>query len=193
MVASRLQFHTLQEWATCGPAGLPDLSEWVHGYLCQPHTDVGRTGAVCPYVPKAVKRRLLDVALVPDDICTLDDVVDLVCGEAAAFVERHGWDTRHEPAWIMLFAHFTYSDCHDLLLPAHRAAKPTLVSRGLMLGEFFPGYDLQGLRNRRFRAGEAPLPMLVIRRMVRQDGDFLVEGPSDLYRQYQQRFGERVG
>jgi hypothetical protein len=61
------------------------------------------------------------------------------------------------------------------------------------LGEFFPGYALQGLRNRRFRAGEAPLPMLVIRRMVRQDGDFLVEGPSDLYRQYQQRFGERVG
>lgn len=193
MAASRLRFRTLQEWVTCSPAAFPDLVEWVLGYLCQPHADVGRAGPVCPYVPKAVKHHLLTIAAVPDDIRSVDAIVDMVHGEATRFIERHGWDTRHQPAAVMLFPHFTYTDCEDLLLPAHRAAKPELVAQGLMLGEFFPGCDLRGLRNPRFRAGEAPLPMLVIRRMVKQDGDFLREGSPDLLHHYEQRFGTRVG
>jgi hypothetical protein len=139
-----------------------------------------------------VKHRLLDIAAVPDDVRAVDEIVDVVRGEAAAFIDRHGLDTRHQPAAILVFPHFDYLDCMDLLLPAHRAAKPVLVAQGLMLGEFFPGYDLAGLRNPGFRAGEAPMPMLVIRRMVKQDGDFLSEGSPDLLHHYEQRFGDRV-
>lgn len=192
MGASRLEFRTLHQWASSQAARSGQLLEWVVEHLCQPHEDLGRPGPVCPFTHKALTRNLIEVAVVPEHVRSIEAIVHLAHGEASAFLQRHGLCPSEQPSAIMVFRHFSAADCRHLLLPAHRAAKPLVVSQGLMLGEFFPGHDLPGVRNPQFPAGEAPMPLLVIRRMVRQDADFLRSEPAHVFASYQRRFGTDV-
>src|SRR5262249_27053474 len=59
------------------------------------------------------------------------------------------------------------------MIRIHAAAKPAFLSRGLMLGEFFPDHTATGLRSDTFNPLQSPIPLFVIRSMVPLDIMFL--------------------
>jgi hypothetical protein len=57
----------------------------------------------------------------------------------------------------------------------HRELKPSWVERGLMLGQFYPECDAEGLHNPDFRPLRTPEPLFVMRHMQLTDLPFLVK------------------
>jgi len=35
------------------------VADWIANFVARPHKDLGRTGPVCPFVPRALERRTL--------------------------------------------------------------------------------------------------------------------------------------
>src|SRR3712207_2070569 len=56
------------------------VADWIKTYVVKPHTDLGRAGPVCPFVPTSLERKVLWLA--PERIADrgVPDVVELVNG-----------------------------------------------------------------------------------------------------------------
>jgi hypothetical protein len=74
---------------------------------------------------------------------------------------------------VIVFAGLDPAEAPDYINGLHHRLKPSFVASGMMLGEFFHSCEKPGLRNPEFRPLRSPLPLLVIRPMVRQDIVFL--------------------
>jgi hypothetical protein len=75
------------------------------------------------------------------------------------------------------------------MISIHMTAKPSFLSLGLMLGEFFPNHSATGVRSDAFNPLRSPVPLFVIRAMVPLDMMFLSER-KEYARAYFAKFGE---
>ncbi|MGQ4600557.1 DUF6875 domain-containing protein [Nocardia sp. R6R-6] len=149
-----------------------ELRRWALEYLCQPHPDLGRPGPVCPYTSRAIAQRCLWASFIPGrDIhreritAIVDDLYDLF----PALPPRDEPDSKLK-AVLAVFPDLTeYADIETV----QHDQKTRFVERGLMVGQFYPGCTVPGLRNPGFPALDAPLPMLAIRHMAPTDFPFL--------------------
>ncbi|MFI9509470.1 DUF6875 domain-containing protein [Nocardia sp. NPDC052566] len=156
------------------------LVRWVAERLIHPDPGLGRDGPVCPFVRQATKRRALWAAMVPggDDLTTaamtaaVDDAIDL---------HRALRDAEPENRLLATLTLFPGLTRHQLVDTVHLARKTGVVEQGLMLGQFYPGCAVSGLWNRDFHPLDAPVPMLVIRRMMNTDFPFLAARTEWLY------------
>ncbi|AIR89697.1 hypothetical protein LK03_10535 [Pseudomonas cremoricolorata] len=156
---------------------MTQIAQWSHAYLCNPHPELGRSGAVCPWTPAAIKREtfwLVDIAFAEREqaaICA--DLLSLISrfkgnapqqGNASQFktivAVLHGLD---DPAQVNHY--------HELL-------KPQFLAAGLMLGEFYSHCPKPGLRSDTFNPLRSPVPLLVVREMVELDIAFLADQPQ---------------
>ncbi|MQY28309.1 DUF6875 domain-containing protein [Nocardia aurantia] len=167
-------------WARLDPAA-GRLVRWVDEHLARPHPELGRDGAVCPFVRHSSTRRVLWAGLVTGgDALGVADI-DAAVAEA---IEVYGGLRGRTPAearsltLITIFPGLTRTDRID---EVHRARKSEVVSRGWMLGQFYPGCDVPGLWNREFHPLDAPVPMLVLRTMMSTDFPFLAGRADWLY------------
>ncbi|WP_062997205.1 DUF6875 domain-containing protein [Nocardia mikamii] len=152
--------------------GAARLREWTVDYLCQPHPDLGRPGPVCPYTKHAVAGRFLWAAFIEGgDIsqdllaAVVDDMHDLF----PLLPPEEEPDSRLKA----LLAVFPDLARYDDLEAVQRGQKSMFVRQGLMLGQFYPGCTVAGLRNPDFPALDSPLPLLAVRRMTPTDLAFL--------------------
>jgi hypothetical protein len=76
-------------------------------------------------------------------------------------------------SWVMIFLDLAPAKYASVLEIPQKRMKPSFVTQGLMLGEFYPTCPAPGIRNRSFRPLRSPLPLLAIRHMVESDIDFL--------------------
>lgn len=156
-----------------------DLIRYIGDYLVRPHPELGRDGPVCPFVRHTITHRSLWVAVVPggDDLtaetmtAALDD----------AFEIYRGLRTEADARMLASATIFPGLTRHELIDSVHLAGKTAVVEQGLMLGQFYPGCGVSGLWNKDFRPLDAPLPMLVIRKMMNTDFPFLVGRTEWLY------------
>ncbi len=162
------------------PGVVPTVDSWCRQYLCSPHEQLGRPGPVCPYMPHAFEIQGVHYAPVsgrPD----YEGVVSIIRSLVEPFrrlTEQRARQTEFLCV-VAVFVDLPPTDGQEVVVAAHHEVlKSELVARGMMLGEFYPGYNLPGVRNPRFRAGEAPAPLLALRSMVRRDGEFLVGTPE---------------
>jgi hypothetical protein len=56
------------------------IADWIQGFVAGPHKDLGRDGAVCPFVPVALERKTLSLASEHIAGRSVADVVQLVNG-----------------------------------------------------------------------------------------------------------------
>jgi len=149
-----------------------ELRQWTREHLCRPHPNLGRPGPVCPYIGQAISREFLwaayfdgrhvdaeRITAIADDLYDLFPVLPPVTEPDSVF-----------KAVLAVFPDLTdYSD----LDAVQNDQKTRFVEKGLMIGQFYPGCTVAGLRNPAFPALNAPLPMLAVRHMAPTDFLFL--------------------
>jgi hypothetical protein len=161
------------------------VSAWISDFVARPHKDLGRAGAVCPFVPGSVERGTLWLAA--------EHVADL--GEAEV-VELMGDYKR-------LFLQVAPADSEDAIyktiivvfpdLPAERAgalfggvlgqlAEPSYEEDGILFGPFYDGNEGTALYNSDFRPFQSPVPFLFVRHTVLSDWKFFVDDDALLDR-----------
>jgi len=167
-----------QASAAAPDAALATLLGWVETYLMQPHADLGRSGAVCPFTRQAA--RLDTVRLSICDASPAD--------EARAFaLIRAGFAALDAIPAKPAMAHFRtvivgFPGCDGpdgiaMLKRVQDRHKFYSLSRFRMIGLMEATSDAPGLWNPGFRPLRAPLPILAIRHMVELDAPFAARHP----------------
>jgi hypothetical protein len=179
---SRLSFDLLVTLSTFADPAPPAVSEWefetvkhwAENWLSKSHPDLGRTGAVCPYIGAVMKKNLFRVAFVRGNNLDHDWMVGLLYEIAAAFPVLPPVDGPESiyKAIVVVFPEVTEFEQIDAV---QAECKTTFVERGLMVGQFYPGHQQGGLRNPNFKALDGPFAMLAVRHMVVTDYPFLCE------------------
>jgi hypothetical protein len=155
------------------PEPVVAVDAWIRGMVARFHPVLGRV--VCPFVPPSLERDLLFYAPVRD--CRHPEDVVSVMGE---LIERFGTlppVQGREAQFKTVVAVFVDIDARDaarVVLAAHPELKDRCTERGMMVGEFAPGYQLASTRNPDLNMGDAPAPILALRHMVPSDRRFLL-------------------
>ncbi|HUC24727.1 MAG TPA: hypothetical protein VMA73_18610, partial [Streptosporangiaceae bacterium] len=154
-------------------AAVESVVAWMYQRLMQSHPELGRNGAVCPYLELAVAEGRHCISLIridtPDDSQRLADAVlawlprisgaaDKARGQESVIFVPVGADT---PVLAAVIGH------------VQRDLRSDAIHAGRMIGDFLPGHDAPGVHNAAFRPLESPWPVLGIRTMVETDILFL--------------------
>jgi hypothetical protein len=153
------------------------VKHWADNWLSKSHPDLGRTGAVCPYAGTSIKKNLFRVAFVRGKNLDHNTMVSLLQEIATAFPALPPADGPESiyKAVVVVFPDVTEFGQIDAV---QDECKTLFVTRGLMVGQFYPGHQQGGLRNPYFRALDGPFPMLAVRHMVATDYPFLCENDT---------------
>jgi hypothetical protein len=170
--------HVSEVERTCGPASpLRTVLDWVRSFLAAPHSQLGREGTVCPFVPTALELDTIWMAEVQAS-ASLESISEIVTEYRNLFLETE--PTRAPEAinksFLLVFPGFRDNGAEGpaLIDRVQARLKRYFVDMGLMLGEFHAKNESPGLRNPDFRPLRSPIPMLAIRHMVDSDLPFLV-------------------
>lgn len=185
--------------AAAGEPALHAIDAWVREYLCQPHPELGRSGPMCPFVPKALQKRLLvGTVHAHIDAPDLDAVMTSLLREMERFIAMEpvsGNEAQYKSLMVLFPDLGTGADdraAFRVVERAQAALQPRFVPNGLMVGEFHGAPpDKRGLWNTEFRPLWSPIPMLVIRHMVPTDVLFL-QDDAHLFREYAKIYGNAV-
>lgn len=173
-------------------AALQSIEQWVDDYLMQPHPELGRKGAMCPYMAHAMRINHVFVTLLPGADFALSDLCDYIRQSRSTF-QAMSSKTAKEAQYrciLMLFPELAHNASDELFQRVLEVLKTEFVQQGLMLGEFngVPP-EKYGLHNPNFKPLYAPVPLLAIRHMVKTDILFLRDDPVH-EQAYEQRFRE---
>ncbi len=177
-------------------AACKQIVDWAHGYLCRPHSKLGREGPVCPFTPGSLRTESFWLTVREERELDIDRTAQQLQPYLDWFLElepRSGPESILK-AILILYPHLSPEDAAKTLDPVQRMLKPGFVKRGIMIGQFYAGCPESGLWNASFRALESPLPLLAIRHMVPSDFPFLYgdRGNAEMLGSYLERFGPEI-
>jgi hypothetical protein len=164
---------------------------WYENYLSKPHESIGRSGSVCPFVEPSQRADCLRTEEWPvDERAGVDEVVALIERMVERFreIEYPSKNTTLHALVVVLPG--LEGERARVLDEAHRIAKPRLVQRGLMLGQFHAKCPDTAARNPNFPVSKSPVPMLAVRHIAFHDVLFLDADPT-WFSTYAQRYGRR--
>lgn len=170
---------------------LKEFGNWVSNFLAKPHSDLGRTGAVCPYVQYSEEKEYFKVGMFQDTDPEQDEIIDLITELKDVFVQMNSANKKDEKfkAITILFPNLNDAKVTEIIDGVQHKLKPEFVKQGMMIGQFYENCQEGGLRNSNFRPLQSPIPLLAIRYMVETDWPFL-EGDRVLELAYQDNFGK---
>jgi hypothetical protein len=152
------------------------IFNWAEIFLCQPHPQLGREGAVCPYTRTSLNKHYFHLAI------HQEQEVSLATAKQQLLLYRN-WFLTLEPiqpksdaqykAILLLFPQLANDHASQIIDTLQRELKPSFVEAGLMIGQFHAQCNEPGLWNEHFYPLRAPLPLLAIRHMVPTDFPFL--------------------
>ena len=154
---------------------LIETVEWVKNFLAKPHPALGRTGPVCPFVPRSLQLNTIQLKVIHAKKLEQEQIEEVVSSYRDIFLEiepREG-EVALNKALLLIFPDIQLEDTFKLIDEVQQKLKPFFVEAGLMLGEFHKRNESPGLRNPDFRPLRSPIPMLAIRFMVESDLPFL--------------------
>ncbi|MFN6483015.1 MULTISPECIES: DUF6875 domain-containing protein [unclassified Nostoc] len=159
---------------------LIEIMEWVKNFLGRPHPNLGRPGAVCPFVPLSLKSNSIRMAVIRTKDLYPEELEELVGRYRDIFLEI---DVKKQElainkAFLLIFPDIHIEDASKVIDSIQQKLKPLFVESGLMIGEFHKRNESPGLHNPNFRPLRSPIPLLAIRFMVEADLPFLVS-PTD--------------
>ena len=171
--------------ATTDREALRAVSGWIDDFVARPHKDLGRAGAVCPFVPGSLQRRTLWLAAEHVADHGVSEVVELMDGYKRLFLQVAPADS---DGAIYKTIIVVFPD-----LPAERAgalfddvldqlATPAYEEDGILFGPFYDGNEGTAIYNPDFRPFQPPVPFLFVRHTVLSDWKFFVEDDASLER-----------
>lgn len=161
---------------------LIEIMEWVKNFLGRPHPNLGRPGAVCPFVPYSLKSNSIHLAVIRTKDLYPEQLEEVVGRYRDIFLEM---DVKKQElainrAFLLIFPDIHIEDASKIVDNVQQKLKPLFVESGLMIGEFHKRNETPGLHNPNFRPLRSPIPLLAIRFMVEADLPFL-QSPTDPY------------
>ncbi|KUO06369.1 DUF6875 domain-containing protein [Streptomyces sp. DSM 15324] len=170
---------------------LDSVDEWLDSYITQPHEQLGRSGAVCPFVMPARRADAVEtVVRLVGPAASLSLLKEIIrCGLDE--FEQFDWQTSNAAlrALLIVLPDLPH-EAFGMLDEAHAQVKTETVERGLMIGQFHPECDEPAARNPAFMVSRSPVPLVAVRAIAVHDILFLGER-ADWFAQYHRRFGER--
>jgi hypothetical protein len=167
-----------RELAESDLEALQAVAEWIKTFVVNPHTDLGRAGTVCPFVPGSLERKTLWLA--PEQIADRDvpEVVELMSGYKRLLLDTRPTDGDDVIYNVIVVV---FSD-----LPADRAqgvfddvlqhlAVPSYVEDGILFGPYYEGNKGTAIYNSSFRPFQSPVPFLFVRHGVTSDWKFFLD------------------
>ncbi|MBW4469550.1 MAG: hypothetical protein KME45_04000 [Stenomitos rutilans HA7619-LM2] len=173
-----------------------EMTEWVKNFLGRPHPDLGRSGPVCPFVPRALQLDTIRLAVIRTQAMGQSQIEEIVRRYRDQFLELEpqSGEMAFYKAIMLVFPDVSPEQAPELIDAVQQKLKPFFVEQGLMIGEFHQQNETPGLHNPHFRPLRSPIPMLAIRFMAESDLPFL-ERMSDqpqLRVRYLQAYLERM-
>jgi hypothetical protein len=155
------------------------IAAWLTSYLMRSHPELGRPGEVCPFTSRAFQLDTIRIgvsfasskesALITQTMREgLRQFAAIACDDSA---------TQFRTV-IVGFPRLTDEDGIAALRAAQRRLTLRCLWEGLMIGRFHPGAEDKGLWNPDFRPMRAPIPLLAVRHLVRNDAPFAVRHPA---------------
>jgi hypothetical protein len=147
---------------------------WVRTFLALPHPNLGRKGAVCPFVPTALGSDTIWIAEMAEATPTHERISAIMVKYLHLFQQTEPTSNPEalNKAFLVVFPSLINDDT-TIIDKVQDSLKASFVEKGLMLGEFHARNESPGLRNPSFRPLRSPVPMLAIRHMVESDLPFL--------------------
>lgn len=171
------------------------VQEWLREYVEAPHPDLGRPGAVCPFVTPsrragALVVRACDWSAWQPEQPDLPRMLALI--EAIVDRFRHTEWTSTNTMLHTLLVVIRNLPRRDwpLIDRGHRLAKDEIVAHRMMLGQFHPECAEPAARNPMFPVNRAPLPAFAVRNLALHDVLFL-NGNRRWFEHYRAQFGRR--
>ena len=157
-----------------------NFTNWTRNFIAKPNILLGRSGAVCPYVSLSIKKELFFCTIYSGSF-TQDIVEEKLLQYADWFLEFEVGKTKQTSlktfAILLNYPEIIERDISQFMTTTHTRLKPKFLSKGLMLGEFFPGYSKGSVWNKNFHPLSSPLPVFVIRYMIDIDYSFFKKNP----------------
>jgi hypothetical protein len=166
---------------------------WAESFLCNPHPQLGREGAVCPYTAFSMKNDYFWLTVCRGKALAIKDVYDNVMKYRDWFlkIKTESRKNVYFKTILILFPDIQVEDAPKVVDVVQQKLKPDFVAKGLMIGQFHPSCPEPGLWNQDFRPLQAPLPILAIRHMVLSDFPFLRQ-EERLITSYIKVFGDAI-
>lgn len=166
--------------ATADYDTLMPILRWTQSFISQPHSELGRSGAVCPYVKPAMREgvmyltacRLTEESWEADLWQAVFHFRDILLEMQPLSVEGTKLKTI-----MMVFPDLGDKATPSLMEPLHQRLKSALLENGLLIGQFYPDCPVPGTWNAGFLPLQSPLPMFVIRHLIESDMRFLQGNP----------------
>ncbi|MFD1534967.1 DUF6875 domain-containing protein [Pseudonocardia aurantiaca] len=163
---------------------------WLREYVSVGDRRVGRSGPVCPFIPRALAQHDLETHIRYDiDGSSDPELSDQLRAEISEFGEA-GRPSRNTGVLL---------ESRLIVMPrmgpagwgrldaVYASLKNFAVELGLMIGQFHPHCDERAIRNPDFRVSVAPVAMLAIRHMAPHDILFLHQS-GQWFKEYDSRF-----
>ncbi len=158
-----------------GGLKLMSVISWIRSFVAKPNSSVGRQGAVCPFMARAIDSGSIFFKSIHLSSSDKDSLDELVKSYAEVFFETEptAGKARLNKAIVLMFPDIAESGAKELIEETQRRLKPYFVERGLMLGEFHRHHQGEGIHNKDFRPLQSPVPLLIVRHLIPSDLIFL--------------------
>jgi hypothetical protein len=168
------------------------VADWIKTFVVKPHKDLGRAGAVCPFVPGALERKILWLA--PERIADRDvsAVVELMNGYKSLFLEAQptDGDDANDKVIVVVFTDLSADRAQGLFDEVLKhLALPSYAEDGILFGPFYEGNKGTAIYNSNFRPFQSPVPLLFVRHGVISDWKFFLAN-EDWLNLWARRYGE---
>ena len=171
---------------------LRKVADWIKSFVTKSHKDLGREGAVCPFVPGALERKTLWLA--PEHVAdrSLTDVVQLMNGYKTQFlntqpIDGDGVDNK---VIVVVFTDLSADRAKGLFGDVlKQVALPSYEKDGILFGPFYEGNEGTAIYNSGFRPFQSPVPFLFVRQGVVSDWKFFLDNDEWL-KLWTHRYGE---
>ncbi len=151
------------------------ILDWVKNFLAKPHPDLGRSGIVCPFVPRTLQLNTVQTIVIHTQGLEEQQIEDVVKDYRNHFLamEPQRGELAIYKAIMLIFPDISEPEDTALIDRIQQRLKIFFVEEGLMIGEFHQYNDSPGLHNPNFKPLRSPIPMLAIRFMTESDLPFL--------------------
>lgn len=165
--------------------------QWLDEYISRPHSELGREGAICPFVAPAIERNAVSMAFHYEVTGEEELIRDILNCYIPVFVDQPPTDetARVYKTLLIVFPNIP-EPATTVLDRVHARVKTDFVQSGLMLGQFHKTCPEPAARNPFFRVSISPIPLIAIRHMAVHDILFLGDNET-WFNEYSARFGLR--
>jgi hypothetical protein len=164
---------------------LRTVADWIKTFVASPHQDLGRAGPVCPFVPGALVRNTLWLALEHVAERSVPDVVELIKGYQRLFKDAQpadGDDATYK-SFVVVFSDLSADRASDFFGDLlEQVAVPSYENDGFVMGGFHEGNEGTAIYNASFQPFTSPVPFLLVRQAVVSDWKFFLDNEEWLNR-----------